>query len=91
MSSRLDSDHSIYMSCPCRRFFDPSVFRIVLLDQRGCGSSMPTACLIDNNSDALVQDIEKLRAHLGIDAWLVLGGSWGVALALAYSMQHPTR
>lgn len=84
-----DADHSIHMSC--RRFFDPSVFRIVLFDQRGCGSSRPSACLIDNNSDALVQDMDELRAQLGIDTWLLLGGSWGVALALAYSIQHPTR
>mmetsp|Transcript_28088 Transcript_28088/g.72201 ORF Transcript_28088/g.72201 Transcript_28088/m.72201 type:complete len:543 (+) Transcript_28088:24-1652(+) len=73
------------------RFFDLRVWRVVLLDQRGCGASTPRGCLIDNTTEALVSDLEKLRAHLGIASWLVLGGSWGVALGLAYASAHPTR
>jgi proline iminopeptidase len=63
-----------------RRYFDPSVYRIILLDQRGAGKSTPTACLEDNTTWALVDDIEKLREHLGIDKWVVFGGSWGSTL-----------
>ncbi|WP_199096473.1 prolyl aminopeptidase [Dyella sp. ASV21] len=73
----------------CRRFFDPAVYRIVLFDQRGCGKSTPHAELKDNTTWHLVNDIERLRTHLGIDRWQVFGGSWGSTLALAYAQTHP--
>src|SRR4029077_12077002 len=74
-----------------RRFFDPKRYRIVLFDQRGCGKSRPHASLIDNTTWHLVEDIERLREHLGIEKWLVFGGSWGSTLALAYAETHPQR
>jgi proline iminopeptidase len=74
-----------------RRFFDPRRYRIVLFDQRGCGKSRPHASLIDNTTWDLVADIERLREHLGIERWLVFGGSWGSTLALAYAQTHPQR
>jgi proline iminopeptidase len=74
-----------------RRFFDPEKYRIVLFDQRGCGKSTPHASLVDNTTWHLVDDIEKLRLHLGIDRWQVFGGSWGSTLALAYAETHPER
>jgi proline iminopeptidase len=74
-----------------RRFFDPQRYRIVLFDQRGCGQSTPHASLDANTTWDLVQDIERLRIHLGIDRWQVFGGSWGSTLALAYAESHPTR
>jgi proline iminopeptidase len=73
------------------RFFDPKVYRIILVDQRGCGKSTPFAELQDNSTYDSVLDFEKLREHLGIDKWQVFGGSWGSTLALAYSMEHPDR
>ena len=79
-----------------RRVFDPARYRIVLFDQRGCGRSTPHASEPDADLTAittwhLVADIEALRGHLGIDTWLVCGGSWGSALALAYAEKHPDR
>ncbi len=74
-----------------RRFFDPARYRIVLFDQRGCGRSTPHASLVDNTTGDLVDDIEKLRIHLGIERWQVFGGSWGSTLALAYAQAHPER
>jgi proline iminopeptidase len=74
-----------------RRFFDPARYRIVLFDQRGCGKSKPHASLVDNSTWHLVSDIEALRAHLGIERWLVFGGSWGSALGLAYAEAHPAQ
>ncbi len=74
-----------------RRFFDPARWRIVLFDQRGAGQSTPFADLEDNTTWRLVEDIEKIRAHLGIERWLVFGGSWGSTLALAYAEAHPDR
>jgi proline iminopeptidase len=74
-----------------RRFFDPRRYRIVLFDQRGCGRSLPHASLAANTTWHLVADIETLRAHLGIERWLVFGGSWGSTLALAYAQKHPDR
>ncbi len=71
------------------RFFDPDAYRIVLFDQRGCGASTPYASVDDNTTWDLVSDIEAIREVLGIDRWLVFGGSWGSALALAYSQKHP--
>lgn len=73
----------------CRRFFDPAVYRIVLFDQRGCGKSTPHAELHDNTTWNLVNDIERIREHLGIHRWQVFGGSWGSTLALAYAQTHP--
>lgn len=74
-----------------RQFFDPRRYRVVLFDQRGCGQSTPFADVTDNNTPALVADIERLRLHLGIGRWLVFGGSWGATLALAYAERHPGR
>jgi proline iminopeptidase len=74
-----------------RRFFDPERYRIVLFDQRGAGRSTPHAELADNNTQALVGDIETVRETLAIDRWAVFGGSWGSTLALAYAEAHPGR
>ena len=79
-----------------RRLFDPGVYRTVLFDQRGCGRSRPHASapdtdLASNNTANLIEDIESLRQHLGIEQWLVFGGSWGSTLALAYAETHPDR
>lgn len=74
-----------------RRFFDPRHYRIVLFDQRGAGRSVPSALVDDNDTAHLVADIEALRNHLGIERWLVFGGSWGSTLALAYGEAHPER
>jgi proline iminopeptidase len=74
-----------------RRFFDPEVYRIVLFDQRGCGRSTPHAELRDNTTQHLVADIERIRAHLGIERWVVFGGSWGSTLGLVYAETHPGR
>jgi len=72
-----------------RRFFDPKRYRIVLFDQRGCGRSTPHASLQENTTWHLVDDIEALRMHLGVQRWQVFGGSWGSTLALAYAQRHP--
>ncbi|TAN05623.1 MAG: prolyl aminopeptidase [Rhodanobacteraceae bacterium] len=74
-----------------RRFFDPARWRVVLFDQRGAGQSTPFADLTDNTTWDLVADIERIRTHLGIERWLVFGGSWGSTLALAYAEAHPAR
>ena len=79
-----------------RRYFDPAAYRVVLFDQRGCGRSRPHASgprvdLSSNTTAHLVGDIEQLRAHLGVERWLVFGGSWGSTLALAYAERHPER
>ena len=79
-----------------RRIFDPTRFRIVQFDQRGCGASTPYAgtdldALRANTTAELIGDIERLRVHLGIDAWVVWGGSWGTTLGLAYAQAHPGR
>lgn len=74
-----------------RRFFDPAYFRIVLHDQRGCGRSTPRGEISNNDTDRLIEDIERLRRHLGIQEWIVFGGSWGSSLALAYAQRHPDR
>ena len=72
-----------------RRFFDPKKYHVILVDQRGCGSSTPHADLRENTTWDLVEDLEKVRRHLGIDRWVVFGGSWGSTLALCYSISHP--
>ncbi|OJF81782.1 prolyl aminopeptidase [Nocardia seriolae] len=78
-----------------RQFFDPEAYRIVVFDQRGCGRSTPHiadgASLEHNTTWHLVADIERLRTHLGVDRWLVFGGSWGSTLALSYAQAHPDR
>jgi proline iminopeptidase len=74
-----------------RRYFDPSRWRVVLFDQRGCGKSTPHAELRENTTWTLVADIERLRESLGIERWVVFGGSWGSTLALAYAETHPDR
>lgn len=74
-----------------RQYFDPEQWRIVIFDQRGCGKSTPHAEIQENTTWDLVEDIEKLRIHLGIEQWVVFGGSWGSTLALAYSETHPER
>ncbi|MEX0957890.1 MAG: prolyl aminopeptidase [Burkholderiales bacterium] len=72
-----------------RRFFDPAFYRIVVFDQRGAGRSLPLGELTDNTTPHLIADMERLRAYLGIDRWIVFGGSWGSTLALAYGEAHP--
>jgi proline iminopeptidase len=74
-----------------RRFFDPGRFRAILFDQRGCGRSTPLGSLHANTTGHLVADIERIREALGIERWIVFGGSWGSLLALAYARQHPAR
>ncbi len=74
-----------------RRYFDPSHYRIILFDQRGCGRSRPHASVENNTTWHLVRDIEMIRDGLGIDDWIVFGGSWGATLALIYAQSHPDR
>ena len=74
-----------------RRFFDPKSYRIIIFDQRGCGRSKPIGELKDNTTQDLIADMERLRQHLGIERWIVFGGSWGSTLALAYGVTHPER
>ncbi len=74
-----------------RRFFDPAHYRIIIFDQRGAGRSKPLGELKDNTTAHLVADIERLRQHLGVERWLVFGGSWGSTLGLAYAEAHPER
>lgn len=72
-----------------RRYFDPERYLVVLFDQRGSGRSTPLSSTEHNTTGHLVADMEVLRLHLGIEQWLVAGGSWGVTLALAYGVNHP--
>lgn len=74
-----------------RRFFDPQRYRVVLFDQRGCGRSTPHAELLGNDTQALVSDIEMIRIHLGVERWVVFGGSWGSTLALVYAQSYPAQ
>lgn len=83
-------------SAGSRRLFDPAQYRIVIFDQRNCGRSTPSAAdpatvLDRNTTPLLIDDIERLRQHLGVDKWVLFGGSWGVTLGLAYAEQHPQR
>ncbi len=71
-----------------RRYFDPEKYRIILFDQRGCGRSTPSPCVINNTLGDLIDDIEKIRNHLKIDKWVVTGSSWGTTLGLAYGVKH---
>ena len=79
------------ISATHRRLFNPDRFRCVLFDQRGCGRSTPHGETAQNTTQDLIADIEALRLHLGIDSWLLFGGSWGSTLALAYAIAHPER
>ncbi|MBU9698005.1 prolyl aminopeptidase [Rhodobacteraceae bacterium HSP-20] len=74
-----------------RRYFDPTAFRVILFDQRGCGRSRPHASVIQNTTWHLVSDIEVIRKELGISRWVCFGGSWGATLALVYAISHPER
>ena len=79
-----------------RRYFDPAAYRAILFDQRGCGRSLPLASgpdadLSTNTTDHLIRDLERLREHLDIERWLVVGVSWGVTLGLVYAQRHPER
>lgn len=74
-----------------RRFFDPEFYRVVIFDQRGAGRSTPLGSLAANTTQDLIADIERLRRHLGIERWLVFGGSWGSTLSLAYGVAYPER
>ncbi len=71
-----------------RRYFNPELYRVILVDQRGCGKSIPYAELAENTTWDLVSDLEKIRTHLKIDKWAIFGGSWGSTLALCYSIKH---
>ncbi|GAB4392093.1 MAG: prolyl aminopeptidase [Gammaproteobacteria bacterium] len=72
-----------------RRLFDPEKYRIILLDQRGCGHSTPHAELHENHTQALLADINQVRQHLGIEQWVIYGDAWGSTLALLYAQAHP--
>lgn len=72
-----------------RRFFDPEHYRVILLDQRGCGQSTPFAEIKENSTPELINDLELIRKKYGIDKWIVFGGSWGSTLALCYGIAHP--
>lgn len=74
-----------------RRFFDPELYRIIVFDQRGAGQSTPHAELEDNTTAALLTDIEKIRHFLGVEKWMLFGGSWGATLSLLYAQKHPDR
>lgn len=74
-----------------RRYHDPQRYRIILFDQRGCGRSIPNACLQENTTWDLVEDMERLRRSLGVERWQLCGGSWGSTLSLAYAETHPER
>lgn len=74
-----------------RQFFDPAHYRVILFDQRGSGRSKPHANLVNNTTWHLVADIEKIRELVGVEKWLVFGGSWGSTLSLAYAQTHPSR
>jgi len=72
-----------------RRYFDPSIYQIILFDQRGCGQSKPSPSIKNNTTHTLVEDIEKIRKHLAIKRWLITGGSWGTTLAMVYGITYP--
>lgn len=74
-----------------RQFFNPRLYRIVLFDQRGCGKSRPHGCLTNNTTAHLIEDMEKIRQHLGIEQWVLFGGSWGSTLSLLYAQSYPAR
>jgi len=71
-----------------RRYFNPEIYRIIVFDQRGCGRSKPAPSITNNTTQDLIGDLDKIRVHLGIEKWLVAGGSWGTTLALTYGIEH---
>ena len=79
------------VSAETRRFFNPDKYRIIQFDQRGCGQSTPHASVEENTTWDLINDMELIRKHLGVDQWQVFGGSWGSTLALIYAQEHPDR
>ena len=79
------------VSATHRRLFDPSLYRAILIDQRGSGQSRPFAGVEANTTWHLIDDLEAIRTFLGIDEWVVFGGSWGSTLALVYAINHPDR
>lgn len=79
------------ISAAASAILDPATWRIVSYDQRGCGRSSPLGETRENTTDDLVEDIERLRVHLGVDRWMVFAGSWGTTLAFAYLERHPER
>src|SRR5690606_31911572 len=79
------------ISAKHRQLFDPDLYDVMLFDQRGCGRSTPHATLEANTTWHLVADMERLREAMGVESWLVFGGSWGSTLALAYAQTHPER
>jgi proline iminopeptidase len=74
-----------------RRFFNPDFYHIILFDQRGCGLSVPFGELEHNSTQDLIDDMERIRLHIGVEQWLLFGGSWGAALALLYAQQQPDK
>jgi proline iminopeptidase len=76
-------------SASMRRYFDPTKYRVIMFDQRGCGRSLPYASIAHNTTWDLVCDMEKIRTHLGVEKWAVFGGSWGATLSLIYAQTHP--
>ena len=76
-------------SASMRRYFDPTKYRIIMFDQRGCGRSLPYASIEHNTTWDLVRDMEQIRTHLDVDQWAVFGGSWGATLSLIYAQTHP--
>ena len=74
-----------------RRYFDPSKYRVILFDQRGCGRSRPLSSVKNNTTSHLVSDIEMIRERLSVDSWIVFGGSWGSTLSLIYAQAYPER
>lgn len=73
----------------CRRFFDPKKYKIILIDQRGCGKSTPSMLTNNNTTDFLIEDMENIRKILKIDKWILFGGSWGTTLSLCYAIKYP--
>ncbi|MBU4690659.1 prolyl aminopeptidase [Mycoplasma sp. ES3157-GEN-MYC] len=73
----------------CRRYFDPKFYKIILIDQRGCGLSTPSISTVNNTTDFLVEDMENIRKLLGIEQWILFGGSWGTTLSLCYAIKYP--
>ena len=72
-----------------RQYFNPQKYRMILVDQRGCGRSQPSACIEQNTTADLIADFEEIRRQLGINQWMLFGGSWGSTLALLYAQQYP--
>ena len=74
-----------------KSFFDTNLWFATFIDQRGCGKSTPNGCVVNNTTDDLILDIEKIRKKIGVDRWVIFGGSWGSTLALKYTMTFPEK